>query len=149
MKKILLFSLVAGLIACTDSAQQSDATSGDERAERSAELREADERDGRGDQDAFEDRRRPRQSTDESAEVDETGAELTHDRSGCAPAGCSGQICAEAGADIMPTCEFRPEYACYQQTACERQPSGECGWTETEELRECIRSAGSQRAVLE
>lgn len=144
MKKILLFSLVAGLIACTDSAQQSDATSGDERAERSAELREADERD-----DEIKDRRRPRQSSDEGAEVDEAGAELTHDRSGCAPAGCSGQICAEAGAEIMTTCEFRPEYACYQQTACERQPSGECGWTETEELKECLRSAGSQRAVLE
>jgi eight-cysteine-cluster-containing protein len=71
---------------------------------------------------------------DEQAPKDETFAK------GCAPAGCSGQICAEEGAEIMTTCEFRPEYACYRAAACERQPSGECGWTETPELRACLES---------
>jgi eight-cysteine-cluster-containing protein len=56
----------------------------------------------------------------------------------CAPAGCSGQVCAEVGAEVMTTCEFRPEYACYRAAVCERQASGECGWTVTPELLACL-----------
>lgn len=144
MKKILLISLflTMGLVACSESSPQNDATSGDEDAERSAEALQAE--------DAKEEAAQEEEARDdiERAEGSAEG-ELTHDRSGCAPAGCSGQICAEAGADIMTTCEFRPQYACYQQAVCERQPDGACGWTETDELRECLASAGSTRAVLE
>lgn len=50
--------------------------------------------------------------------------------------GCSSQVCA-AGQQIT-TCEFRPEYACYSDATCERQSGGECGWTSTPELEECL-----------
>ena len=58
----------------------------------------------------------------------------------CAVAGCSGQLCVpaiEAG-NIMTTCEFRAEYACYKEASCEPQSNGECGWTQTAELQQCL-----------
>lgn len=55
----------------------------------------------------------------------------------CIKTGCGGTVCAEPGQDIVTTCEFRPEHACYQKAACERQASGACAWTETPELTAC------------
>ncbi len=55
----------------------------------------------------------------------------------CFVGGCSGQICSE-NEGVISTCEFRPEYACYQTATCERQAGGECGWTETPELDACL-----------
>lgn len=59
---------------------------------------------------------------------------------GCVPQGCSNTVCAEEGAGIITTCEYKAEYACYQSAVCERQPGGECGWTETAELSACLAS---------
>jgi hypothetical protein len=58
----------------------------------------------------------------------------------CTTGGCSGQLCGEAGVmrDITTTCEYRKEYACYKSAVCERQATGECGWTETAELTQCL-----------
>ena len=57
----------------------------------------------------------------------------------CKIAGCSGQLCVDKNADdIITTCEYRPEYACYKTARCERQSDGNCGWTQTAELLECI-----------
>jgi len=70
--------------------------------------------------------------------LEPSGATVT---GGCALAGCSSQLCVEGdeAADIITTCEFRPEYACYQQYGlCERQATEQCGWTETTELEQCI-----------
>jgi hypothetical protein len=39
---------------------------------------------------------------------------------------------------VATTCEFRPEYACYQRATCERQPDGTCGFTPTPELTKCL-----------
>lgn len=63
----------------------------------------------------------------------------------CAKAGCSGTICADAekAPGIVTTCEFRPEYACYQNAACERQPSGECGFSPSAELSACLKRHGA------
>jgi len=60
-------------------------------------------------------------------------------KDGCVPAGCSGQLCLEEeqAGNIMTTCEYKPEYACYRTAVCERQASGACGFTETDELRIC------------
>ncbi|KKW20100.1 MAG: hypothetical protein UY63_C0001G0005 [Parcubacteria group bacterium GW2011_GWA2_51_10] len=62
---------------------------------------------------------------------------------GCAVAGCSGQLCVEASeaGDIVTTCEFRAEYACYREASCGRQLNGRCGWTETVELRQCLQNS--------
>lgn len=56
---------------------------------------------------------------------------------GCFVGGCSGQICSDQEG-VISTCEFLPEYACYHDAACERQASGECGWTPTAALNACL-----------
>ena len=55
---------------------------------------------------------------------------------GCIVTGCSKQVCAEE--DVVTTCEYRPEYSCYATAVCERQLDGECGWTMTQELINCL-----------
>ena len=55
----------------------------------------------------------------------------------CYIGGCSSQICSDKP-DMVSTCEFKEEYACYQTAVCERQTSGQCGWTQTPELRACL-----------
>jgi hypothetical protein len=65
----------------------------------------------------------------------------------CVRTGCSGHICAET--DVVSTCEFRPEYACYKQATCERQPDGACGFTPSPALTACLgggADAGRPRA---
>ncbi len=54
----------------------------------------------------------------------------------CVVSGCSGQICSDE--QVMSTCEFKEAYACYKTARCERQTSGKCGWTETNELLSCL-----------
>lgn len=58
----------------------------------------------------------------------------------CVRGGCSGQLCVEEGDGGISTCEFRPEYACYRDAVCARQPSGACGWTPTPALAACLAS---------
>lgn len=57
----------------------------------------------------------------------------------CFVGGCSAQLCTEEP-DAVSTCEYRAEYACYKTAECKRQDNGECGWTETRELRSCLRN---------
>jgi hypothetical protein len=54
----------------------------------------------------------------------------------CFKTGCSRQVCSDE--EVVTTCEFRPEYACYQKAVCERQADGNCGFTKTRELTECL-----------
>jgi len=56
---------------------------------------------------------------------------------GCYVGGCSSQICS-TDPNVVTTCEFKEEYACYNEAKCERQASGQCGWTETPELNICL-----------
>lgn len=60
----------------------------------------------------------------------------------CYVGGCSSQICSDTP-DAVSNCEYMEVYACYQGATCERQNDGECGWTETSELRACL-NAGLQ-----
>lgn len=66
----------------------------------------------------------------------------------CAVAGCSQQLCVSAreAQDIVTTCEWRPEYACYGEASCEVQANGQCGWTDTPELRRCIANPPGESA---
>jgi len=57
----------------------------------------------------------------------------------CFKTGCSSQVCADH--NVVTTCEFRPEYACYQRAACERQSDGNCGFTRSAELDRCLSRA--------
>lgn len=56
----------------------------------------------------------------------------------CIKTGCSGEICADE--EKMSTCDYRPEYECYKKAACERQADGNCGFTQTAEVKTCIAS---------
>src|SRR5688500_4831106 len=56
----------------------------------------------------------------------------------CVKSGCSSTLCVEPGKEMVTTCEWKPEYACYQQAACARQADGGCGWTQTPELEACL-----------
>ena len=54
----------------------------------------------------------------------------------CIKTGCGGQVCSDE--EVISTCEWRPEYECYKRARCERQASGECGYTPTRELTACL-----------
>jgi hypothetical protein len=56
----------------------------------------------------------------------------------CVRGGCSGEFCVPAGSDIASICIWLEEYICYQDATCEPQADGQCGWTQTEELRACL-----------
>lgn len=58
--------------------------------------------------------------------------------SDCIKTGCSGTVCAEPGKEVVTTCEYKAEYACYTDAACERQGDGSCGWTQTPALTACL-----------
>ena len=61
---------------------------------------------------------------------------------GCVRGGCSGQLCLEEGMEIASTCEWKDVYACYQAAECARQPNGQCSFTPTHELVECLNGHG-------
>jgi hypothetical protein len=57
----------------------------------------------------------------------------------CKRAGCSGQLCVSSDSkDIVSTCEWKDEYACYQKATCEKQKDNQCGFTPTEESKKCF-----------
>ena len=58
-------------------------------------------------------------------------------RKPCIKTGCAGQVCSDEA--VITTCEWRREYECYRSARCERQASGECGFTPTQELTACLR----------
>ncbi len=55
----------------------------------------------------------------------------------CFRTGCSSHVCADE--NVITTCEWREEYACYQKAKCERQANGKCGFTMTPELQACLK----------
>lgn len=65
---------------------------------------------------------------------------------GCVRAGCSNQLCVDQSDadDIMTTCEYKDEYACLEQSVCERQANGECGWSESDEYISCMANLESK-----
>lgn len=57
----------------------------------------------------------------------------------CIVTGCSNQICSDA--EVITTCEWRPEYECYRTATCTAQDNGDCGWVMDDELRRCLDNA--------
>ncbi len=68
---------------------------------------------------------------------------------GCAVAGCSKEICAEASeADgVVSSCVYLAQFACYKNARCERQSDGKCGWRQTAELQACINASPATRVA--
>lgn len=81
----------------------------------------------------------PPPSEEEEPFVFESEVPPPKGKDGCFVGGCSGQLCTDNG-DVITTCEWREVYACYRTAVCERQASGACGWTDTNELSACIQS---------
>ncbi|OGZ59857.1 MAG: hypothetical protein A3E58_02105 [Candidatus Spechtbacteria bacterium RIFCSPHIGHO2_12_FULL_38_30] len=57
-------------------------------------------------------------------------------KNGCVISGCSNQICSDK--EVVTSCEYLEEYACYTTADCEKQEDGECGWTITSEVQICL-----------
>jgi hypothetical protein len=74
------------------------------------------------------------------AELDESAPSVRVVVAPCHVGGCSSQVCSEWD-DVVTTCEWREEYACYRSARCEPQGDGRCGWTPTPELLACLESA--------
>ncbi len=61
---------------------------------------------------------------------------------GCVVGGCSGEVCSNTSeGPAVSSCIYRAEFACYKSAKCERQSNGQCGWTQTTELKMCIANA--------
>jgi eight-cysteine-cluster-containing protein len=74
-------------------------------------------------------------STPTPSSSDGSGSAVAGD---CVKSGCSGTVCVEPGKEVVTTCEFKPEYACYRDATCARQSDGSCGWTKTPALDACL-----------
>lgn len=64
----------------------------------------------------------------------------------CYIGGCSAQLCTDQP-DMVSNCMYTAAYACYKTATCERQPSGQCGWTPTTALTSCIQNANSSSPI--
>jgi len=58
----------------------------------------------------------------------------------CVTGGCSGELCVEKGSDAVSSCIWEDTYACFKAAKCEVQSNGNCGWTQTNELEQCLNS---------
>jgi hypothetical protein len=81
------------------------------------------------------------QAAQSDVETKETAA-----RNPCKRAGCSGELCVSVDSDQQMTpCNWQMYFQCYDDAECAVQEDGSCGWTETEELRECIDNASREQ----
>jgi len=78
-----------------------------------------------------------------AASDDDAGAASPPATRECVVGGCSNQLCTDAArGPLVSTCEWREEYACYRAATCTQQSNGQCGWTMTPELMQCLQAAG-------
>jgi hypothetical protein len=54
----------------------------------------------------------------------------------CKKTGCSGELCSDQ--DVASDCVFNATYACYATATCARQADGQCGFTQTPALMQCV-----------
>jgi hypothetical protein len=60
----------------------------------------------------------------------------TSSNQNCIITGCNNEICSNQ--EIASICLYKEEYACFQNTKCEIQKNGKCGWTMNDELLACL-----------
>lgn len=77
-----------------------------------------------------------------------SGSKIEVSQQDCVRAGCSGELCVETevAGDLFTTCEFKSEYACFQNAICARLDSGECGFVEDEQFLDCLEQVRSNPA---
>ncbi|MES2214141.1 MAG: hypothetical protein V4465_01995 [Patescibacteria group bacterium] len=59
---------------------------------------------------------------------------------GCYVGGCSSEVCSDQP-NMVSNCLYTESYACYKTATCERQATGQCGWTNTPTLAMCLANA--------
>lgn len=82
---------------------------------------------------------REKEKYDDTLKKEEIVKEVDLEEEVCLVSGCAGEICSEEY-QVSP-CIYIPENDCYKTAICERQEDEKCGWTETEELLNCLREA--------
>lgn len=67
-------------------------------------------------------------------------------KDGCMVSGCSEQLCIPTSqqGNIMTICEYLEKYICYKAATCEKQTNGQCGWTQTDQLKSCLNKYSAQ-----
>jgi len=81
------------------------------------------------------------QSATETTATIMVSQEVVKNPAPCYIGGCSSHVCSDQK-DVVTTCEYKEEYACYKTAKCERQVNGQCGWTQTSELIACLDEKG-------
>jgi hypothetical protein len=61
----------------------------------------------------------------------------------CVVGGCNGELCTEQNRTVRTPCRYSPTFACYRNARCERQANGQCSWTITPQLRQCLNQNSS------
>lgn len=56
----------------------------------------------------------------------------------CVVGGCSNELCLEATSSVSSPCIWKPQFECYKTAQCEVQTDGQCRWTKTTELNNCL-----------
>lgn len=57
----------------------------------------------------------------------------------CVRVGCNKELCVDQSEkNTSSICVFLRKYECYKNAACEKQNNGQCGWTQTGELKQCL-----------
>jgi hypothetical protein len=82
-------------------------------------------------------------AAEEEAPPADTNPEEESAPSNCVTGGCSGELCQDENSptDVVSACLYDPRFDCYKTASkCERQEDGACGWTQTDELKQCINS---------
>ncbi len=66
----------------------------------------------------------------------------------CVVAGCSNETCVDVKHLSEPNaraCIVKPERSCYTNLGeCKRQPTGQCGWTPSAALAQCVAKPPSE-----
>ncbi|MDB5237659.1 MAG: hypothetical protein JWL88_761 [Parcubacteria group bacterium] len=55
----------------------------------------------------------------------------------CFVGGCSSEVCSDQP-NAVSNCLYTAAFACYRSATCERQSTGQCGWTQTPALQSCL-----------
>jgi len=66
-------------------------------------------------------------------------------KNACIVTGCSGTICAKE--EVFSTCQWEPQFACYQSANCIKHQDGSCGWEQTRELENCLNQANQEKNI--
>ena len=79
----------------------------------------------------------------ESTTTNPTSESDTVVQGACVPKGCHQELCVDEGVMVKASCATEPyallEESCLTQYAfCERQKSGQCGWSTTDKYNQCM-----------